>query len=125
VVHPHLRLRHTISEAISDSLIKLIAGFYGFLVALSPRTGVVILRQTFVRRSHGDNYHPGRSTMSNGISSALNSTQDLASIPMARRLLIGGDRDGNPYVIAEVLRKAVGRPLSHTGATACMIGKRK
>jgi hypothetical protein len=36
VVHPHLRLRHTISEAISDSLIKLIAGFYGFLVALSP-----------------------------------------------------------------------------------------
>jgi hypothetical protein len=36
VVHPRLRLRHTISEAISDSLIKLIAGFYGFLVALSP-----------------------------------------------------------------------------------------
>src|SRR6516164_9727367 len=46
-----------------------------------PRAGFVTLRQTFVRRSQGD--PAGRSMMSNGTSSALNSEQDLASIPMA------------------------------------------
>src|SRR5215831_18967718 len=41
------------------------------------------LRQTFVCRSRGGNPLPGRSRMSIGTSSALNSEQDLASIPMA------------------------------------------
>src|SRR5262249_31266380 len=60
----------------------------GFGLALlsrfSVRLGLVTLRQTFVRRSHGGNCPcPDGSTMSNGTSSALNSEQDLASIPMA------------------------------------------
>src|SRR6516162_9585203 len=41
------------------------------------------LRQTFVCRSRGGNCLPGRSRMSIGTASALNSEQDLASIPMA------------------------------------------
>src|SRR5262245_8362299 len=45
--------------------------------------GLATLRQTFVRRSRGGNCLPGRSRMSIGTSSALNSEQDLASIPMA------------------------------------------
>src|SRR5215472_7114644 len=48
------------------------------------RGGLVTLSQTFVRRSHGGNCPcPGGSMMSNGTSSALNSEQDLDSIPMA------------------------------------------
>src|SRR5262249_54808296 len=45
------------------------------------RSRLVTLRQTFVRRSHGG--PAGRSMMSNGTSSDLNSEQELASIPMA------------------------------------------
>src|SRR6516164_6291665 len=41
------------------------------------------LRQTFVCRSRGGNCLPGRSRMSIGTSSVLNSEQDLPSIPMA------------------------------------------
>src|SRR5262245_26951348 len=62
----------------SDSdLVPLLSRF-------APRAGLVTLRQTFVRRSHGGNCPcPDGSTMSNGTSSALNSERDLASIPMA------------------------------------------
>src|SRR2546421_9065775 len=50
----------------------------------APFRGLVTVSQTFVRRSHGgDCPCPGGSKMSNGTSSALNSEQDLASIPMA------------------------------------------
>src|SRR5262249_15461503 len=51
---------------------------------IAPRVGLATLSQTFVRCSHGSNCPcPGGSTMSNGTSSALNSEQDLDSIPMA------------------------------------------
>src|SRR5262249_25739062 len=50
------------------------------LSRFAPRAGLVTLRQTFVRRSHGD--PAGRSMMSNGTSSAPE-FEDLASIPMA------------------------------------------
>src|SRR5262245_45264492 len=59
-------------------LIAVILPFHG---RIAPRAGLVTLRQTFVRRSHGG--PAGRSMMSNGTSSALHSEQDLASIPMA------------------------------------------
>src|SRR5262249_19428972 len=50
----------------------------------APRWGLVTLSQTFVRRSHGGNCPcPGGLMMSNGTSSALNSEQDLDSIPTA------------------------------------------
>ena len=55
-----------------------------FLVASPLRAGLVTLRQTFVRRSHGGNCPCRGSRMSNGTSSALNSEQDLASIPTAQ-----------------------------------------
>src|SRR6266487_177593 len=49
------------------------------------RRGLVTLRQTFVRRSHGGNFAPaGGLRMSNGTSQALNSEQELASIPTAQ-----------------------------------------
>src|SRR5262249_33597694 len=55
------------------------------LSRFAPRAGLVTLRQTFVRRSHGGNCPcPIGSTMSNGASSALKPEQDLASIPMAQ-----------------------------------------
>src|SRR5262245_9029234 len=52
-----------------------------FLGRIAPRAGLVTVSQTFVRWIHGG--PAGRSMMSNGTSSALNSEQDLASIPMA------------------------------------------
>src|SRR5262245_54937032 len=56
-----------------------------FLRHIASRAGLVTLSQTFVRRSHDSNCPcPGGSTMSNGTSSAPNSEQDLASIPMAQ-----------------------------------------
>jgi hypothetical protein len=59
-------------------------GIPRFLSRFARRAGLVTLRQTFVRRSHGGQLSlPGGSTMSNGTSSALNSEQDLALIPMA------------------------------------------
>src|SRR5262249_32635352 len=62
-------------------------GIPRFLSRFARRAGLVTLRQTFVRRSHGGNCPcPSGSTMSNGASSALNSEPDLASISMA-----GGD----------------------------------
>jgi AraC-like DNA-binding protein len=54
------------------------------LSRFAPRAGLVILRQTFVRRCHGGNCLCRGSRMSNGTASALNSEQDLASIPMAQ-----------------------------------------
>jgi hypothetical protein len=52
---------------------------------LALRAGLVTLRQTFVRRSHGGNCPcPGGSMMSNGTSSALNFEQELDSIPTAQ-----------------------------------------
>src|SRR6516162_4442822 len=54
------------------------------LSRLAHRAGLVTVRQTFVRRSHGGNRPcPGGSMMRNGTSSALKSEQDLASILMA------------------------------------------
>jgi hypothetical protein len=51
----------------------------------AARVGFVTFRQTFVRRCHGGNCPlPGGSMMSNRTSSALNSEQGLASIPMAQ-----------------------------------------
>src|SRR5215471_990955 len=73
----------------------------------APRAGLVNLRQTFVRRSHGG--PAGRSMMSNGTSSALNSEQDLASIPMAggglSRLAIARLKSAGVQV-APLLRRA-------------------
>jgi len=73
----------------------------------APRAGLVNLRQTFVCRSHGG--PAGRSMMSNGTSSALNSEQDLASIPMAggglSRLAIARLKSAGVQV-APLLRRA-------------------
>jgi hypothetical protein len=58
---------------------------FTLLSRFAPRAGLVTLRQTFVRRSHGVTIAAaGGSRMSNGTASALNSEQDLASIPMAQ-----------------------------------------
>src|SRR5262249_1073650 len=63
---------------------ELIAGKLTVSWSIASRAGLVTLSQTFVRRSHGSNCPcPGGPTMSNGTSSALNSEQDLDSIPMA------------------------------------------
>src|SRR4051812_6524481 len=54
------------------------------LSRFAPRVGLVTLRQTFVRRCHGGGNCPaGGPGMSNRSSSALNTEQGLASIPMA------------------------------------------
>jgi hypothetical protein len=50
------------------------------LCRFGPRAGLAIPRQTFVRPIAA----AGGSRMSNGTASALNSEQDLASIPMAQ-----------------------------------------
>src|SRR5262249_34147021 len=68
------------------------------------RGGLVTLSQTFVRRSHGGNCPcPGGSMMSNGTSSALDSEQDLDSIPTA---------GGGPSPLAIARPQNPGLPLA-------------
>src|SRR5215467_3263438 len=82
---------------------------FTLLSRFAAHVGLVTLRQTFVRRSHGGNCPcPGGSTMSNGTSSVLNSEQDLDSIPTAggglSRLAIARlERAGVP--VAPLLRR--------------------
>src|SRR5262245_30444516 len=80
------------------------------LSRFAPVPGVVTLSQTFVRRSHGGNCPcPGASMMSNGTSSALNSEQNLTSIPMAggglSRLAIARLQSAG-VPVTELLRRA-------------------
>src|SRR5215475_10926968 len=89
---------------------ELFAGKLTVLSRFAPVPGVVTLSQTFVRPSHGGNCPcPGASMMSNGTSSALNSEQDLTSIPMAggglSRLAIARLQSAG-VPVTELLRRA-------------------
>src|SRR5262245_48335818 len=95
---------HEVASSADPGSLPVNLSFHG---RIAPRVGLVTLRQTFVRRSHGG--PAGRSMMSNGTSSALNSEQDLASIPMAggglSRLAIARLKSAGVQV-APLLRRA-------------------
>src|SRR5215475_3366195 len=89
---------------------ELFAGKLTVLSRFGPHAGLVTLSQIFVRPSHGGNCPcPGASMMSNGTSSALNSEQDLTSIPMAggglSRLAIARLQSAG-VPVTELLRRA-------------------
>src|SRR5439155_25958666 len=60
---------------------------HALLCRFGLHPGLVKVRQTFVRRCHGGNCSGRGSRMSNESALALNSEQDLASIPIGAKLL--------------------------------------